>query len=246
MAQHEFLPLCDVLFNIISLAAYFCDIVFDVVMGYALFVQGDYIWFIVIIVLVIFSSIVEQIISVKWYLQVLKTKSTKETKEENVDSKCVINYCHSGLVVLLHVTQLGVFWRYFKLFVPVDLRYVKFEVRDLCMLRLVHAFCESMPLLLIQMYLYSENHSEKFRDLNIVSMLLSLFNVCWAFASFSKNVRMHNVHRLVLTWLGVIFQVKFLLHQPAEMIFAYSYFTNFCIYFSFFGDLELLVLVLFH
>lgn len=34
--QHEFLPLCDVLFNIISLASYFCDVVFDLAMGYAL------------------------------------------------------------------------------------------------------------------------------------------------------------------------------------------------------------------
>jgi hypothetical protein len=34
--QHEFLPLCDVLFNIISLASYFCDVVFDLAMTYAL------------------------------------------------------------------------------------------------------------------------------------------------------------------------------------------------------------------
>lgn len=34
--QHEFLPLCDVLFNIISLASYFCDVVFDLAMAYAL------------------------------------------------------------------------------------------------------------------------------------------------------------------------------------------------------------------
>lgn len=34
--QNEFLPLCDVLFNIISLASYFCDIVFDFAMVYAL------------------------------------------------------------------------------------------------------------------------------------------------------------------------------------------------------------------
>lgn len=34
--QHEFLPLCDVLFNIISLASYFCDVVFDLAMVYAL------------------------------------------------------------------------------------------------------------------------------------------------------------------------------------------------------------------
>lgn len=45
-----------------------------------------------------------------------------------------------------------------------------------------------------------------FKDLNTISAFLSLFSVCWALASFSKNVSKHNVHRLVLTWLGVIFQ----------------------------------------
>ena len=43
-------------------------------------------------------------------------------------------------------------------------------------------------------------------DLNIISMFLSLFSLCWAMASFSKNVRSKNIHKLVLTWLGVIFQ----------------------------------------
>lgn len=101
-------------------------------------------------------------------------------------------------------------FRYFKLFLPVDLRYVKFEVRDLCMLRLLHAFCESMPLLLLQSYLLwtDEGVWKHLRDLNKVAVTLSTISVCWALASFGKNVRMQNVHRLVLTWLGVIFQVN--------------------------------------
>lgn len=147
------------------------------------------------------------------------------------------------IVLALHVTQLGVLWRYAKLFVPVDLRHVKHEVRDLCMLRLVHAFCEAAPMLLLQLYVLvtlqseaqlaaalklktlghhhhhlppstalvqqtnlAEQQQKTFRDLNMVSATLSLFSVCWALASFSKNVRLQNVHRLVLTWLGVIFQ----------------------------------------
>lgn len=36
------------------------------------------------------------------------------------------------LAVGLHVFQCGVLWRYAKLFIPVDLRHVKHEVRDLC------------------------------------------------------------------------------------------------------------------
>lgn len=141
----------------------------------------------------------------------------------------------------MHGAQLGIFWRYAKLFVPVDLRFVKHEVRDLCILRLIHAFCEAVPMLLIQSYILmtlqaTEDSSignsvkiktlggqlsthlvqqstivhqyqqKTFKDLNTISAFLSLFSVCWALASFSKNVRVHNVHRLVLTWLGVIFQ----------------------------------------
>lgn len=231
MAQHEFLPLCDVLFNIISLAAYFCDIVFDVVMGYALFVHNQYEWFSVTMFFVIFSSVVQQIISTRWYLRVAKSKAVKDDKDVDIELLSVIKHPSVIFVLLLHVAQLGVFWRYFKLFIPVDLRFVKYEVRDLCMLRLVHAFCESMPLLLIQLFLYWKNHSLEFVDLNTVSILLSLFSVCWALASFSKNVRMHNVHRLVLTWLGVIFQVRYyflifslILRRIHALIFDFSFF----------------------
>lgn len=144
-------------------------------------------------------------------------------------------------VIALHGAQLGIFWRYAKLFVPVDLRFVKHEVRDLCILRLIHAFCEAAPMLLIQCYILMTLQSNEdsnigssvkfktlggqlsthlvqqstivhqyqqktFKDLNTISAFLSLFSVCWALASFSKNVRFHSIHRLVLTWLGVIFQ----------------------------------------
>lgn len=253
MAQHEFLPLCDVLFNIISLAAYFCDVVFDVVMGYALLVNKQYEWFIVTMIFVIFSSITQQIISARWYLRVVKAKATKEDKDTDTKSSLpVIKQLNVISVLLLHVAQLGVFWRYFKLFIPVDLRFVKYEVRDLCMLRLVHAFCESMPLLLMQLFLYWENYSAEFSDLNAVAISLSLFSVCWALASFSKNVRMHNVHKLVLTWLGVIFQVcvPLVLHEqlPNAAPLNGSFFGFFfpCDFFSSSGDWVLLALELFH
>lgn len=60
------------------------------------------------------------------------------------------------LIILIHIAQCGVLWRYLKLFVPVDTRYVRYEIRDLCLLRLIHAFCEAAPLLLIQVYMLLE------------------------------------------------------------------------------------------
>ncbi|XP_058065594.1 uncharacterized protein LOC131215224 [Anopheles bellator] len=273
----EFLPLCDVLFNVISLAGYFCDVVFDLVLGYALYERQKFTYFTAVIVIVSFSLIISQVVSIRWYLNKRKirnaTASTagppgsdpgtvgtdpplansleKKKKKPAAGLRGLAagrtdrsQYYGRYIVFALHVSQLGVLWRYAKLFVPVDLRHVKHEVRDLCMLRLVHAFCEAAPMLLLQLYVLVNLQSEAqlsslklkslaggghhlpsaastalvqqtslveqqqktFRDLNMVSATLSLFSVCWALASFSKNVRLRHVHRLVLTWLGVIFQ----------------------------------------
>uniref|UniRef100_A0A182FBS9 XK-related protein n=1 Tax=Anopheles albimanus TaxID=7167 RepID=A0A182FBS9_ANOAL len=272
----EFLPLCDVLFNVISLAGYFCDVVFDVVLGYALYERQKFAYFTAVIVIVSFSLVISQIVSIRWYLNKRKirnatastagppvtaddtpggTPAVNSLEKKKKKTSSDLGLAGTGtdrsaqysryIVLALHVTQLGVLWRYAKLFVPVDLRHVKHEVRDLCMLRLVHAFCEAAPMLLLQLYVLVNLQSEAqlsalklktlghhhllpagasattalvqqtnlveqqqktFRDLNMVSATLSLFSVCWALASFSKNVRLQNVHRLVLTWLGVIFQ----------------------------------------
>ncbi|CAL4067788.1 unnamed protein product [Meganyctiphanes norvegica] len=193
MAQ-EFLPLCDVLFNIISLASYFCDVVFDAVTIYTLYANQQLLWCTLSLTTVLVSLFTCQILSLRWYLSSIKKYQGKKD-------------CDLSLMILLHIFQGGVLWRYFKLFIPVDLRYVKHEVRDLCMLRLIHAFCEAAPMLLIQLYLiWLKPSYADITDLNIVSTAMSLYSVCWALASFNKNVRRQNVHRLVLTWLGVIFQ----------------------------------------
>lgn len=57
----EFLPLCDVLFNVISMAGYFCDVVFDIVLGYALFERECYAYFAIVITLVMLSLIISQV-----------------------------------------------------------------------------------------------------------------------------------------------------------------------------------------
>lgn len=184
-----------------------------------------------------------QVVSLKWYLRrrALNKPATPTNQDTSIELSTSLTASKIGKysVIGLHGAQLGIFWRYAKLFVPVDLRFVKHEVRDLCILRLIHAFCEAVPMLLIQSYILmtleaTEDSSignsvkiktlggqlsthlvqqstivhqyqqKTFKDLNTISAFLSLFSVCWALASFSKNVRVHNVHRLVLTWLGVI------------------------------------------
>ena len=112
VSSQEFLPICDVLFNIISLAAYFCNVVFDFVLVYTLYEGGLYVWFSVTLTCIITSLLLCQTCSLWWYL------SRKDTR----------NRLDVGIVVVLHVLQLGVLWRYFKLFIPVDINLVKHDV----------------------------------------------------------------------------------------------------------------------
>ncbi|KAA0199234.1 hypothetical protein HAZT_HAZT000110 [Hyalella azteca] len=188
----EFLPLCDVLFNIISLASYFCDVVFDCVTVYTLYDNRAPQWFYASLACVLGSLLLCQVCSLTWHLD-----SSRRGKRLS-----------SWLLALQHLFLGGVLVRYFLLFLPVDLRHVKHEVRDLCVLRMLHGFCQAAPMLLLQLFLiWQKPSASEMTDLNIVSTALSLFSVCWALASFNKNVRSHNVHRLVLTWLGVICQL---------------------------------------
>lgn len=174
--------------------------------------------------------------SIKWYLWgprgKLRTKSSQDDKsqEKQKDIKKP-SKVKLSCVFLIHTIQTGVLWRYFKLFIPVKLAFVKHEVRELCVLRLIHGFCEAAPMLLLQVYLLAVNlwttqervndvnndrikstdqddERAKFTKLAVISASLSLWSVCWGVASFSKGAaRLRNLERLVLTWLGVLAQL---------------------------------------
>lgn len=116
-------------------------------------------------------------------------------------------------------------------------------MRELCVLRLIHAFCEAAPMLLLQLYLLSVGikdkpdedtlsalseikgttiiENDKLAELTAVSAGLSLWSVCWAVASFSKGAaRLRNLERLVLTWLGVLAQLAWRLGTVSARVGA--------------------------
>lgn len=105
MARYEFLPLCDVLFNVISLAAYFCDIVFDVVMGYALYSHGRYVPFCLTVLFVGASATVEQTMSLRWYL------AGRAGANDTGTAAAADDRLERFAVRALHFVQLGVLWR---------------------------------------------------------------------------------------------------------------------------------------
>lgn len=146
--SHEFLPICDLMFGAVSLIAYFADIVFDLII---IDKESDTNWFLPMIFLVIFSSIFSQYFSFRWYIDYENPISPstslhpgKASGKSNWSSPELIG------VVITHFFQSGILWRYFRLFVPVNLMTVKHEVGNLCMLRMIHAFLQSAPMALIQ------------------------------------------------------------------------------------------------
>lgn len=212
----EFLPLCDLLFNIISLAAYFCDVVFDSVTAYTLYLNHQFTWLGVSLFLILMTAIISQILSYRWYRRDIQEQygnSGPKSNQRCSSANHIMSHNDrwkddsSQIMIIIHLLQCGVLWRYFKLFAPVNLTTVKREVSELCILRMVHAFCQAGPMLLLQTYLVWRKPSlNMITDLNIISIFLSLFSICWALSSFNKNIRPDKIHRLVLTWFGVIFQ----------------------------------------
>ena len=54
----------------------------------------------------------------------------------------------------------------------------------------------------------------------LLSIAFSLFNVCWALASFNKNISREDVEKLVLTWIGVLFQLCWRLGTVSSRVIA--------------------------
>lgn len=137
---YELLPICDLMFGAVSLIAYFADIIFDFIIIHKM---SDTSWFLPMLFLVIISSICSQFFSFRWYIEYENTTSPARI-DSNWSSPEIIG------VLITHFFQSGIFWRYFRLFVPVNLMTVKHEVGNLCMLRMIHAFLQSAPMALIQ------------------------------------------------------------------------------------------------
>ncbi len=230
MFTMDFLPVCDLLFNLVSVTAYFCDVAFASIVAYSLLVdERDLTWFFIIFLCTTASLLFCQILSLRWFV-------AEEEKEENInnaDSKVPSSSGPSSaekartcpaswpwlVAVGVHFCMSGVLWRYARLlFLPIDMALVKREMRNLSILRMVHAFTQCLPCILAEGYLLATRGAAQSSASSVtapmasptvyrVAAALSLLNICWALASFSKHIRRRDIHRLTLTWIGVICQL---------------------------------------
>ena len=93
----DFLPICDLLFNFISVASYFCDIAFHIIVAYTFYRDfGLNYWFLVVVCATIVSLFACQTLSLKWYIE-------DEEQEDRSNAAKTFVYC-------IHLFQCGVLW----------------------------------------------------------------------------------------------------------------------------------------
>lgn len=263
----EFLPVCDLMFNLISMIMYFCENTFGIIALVALYYHAsNQLWSLIGFVFVIAANLIGQYLSFKWLFKVKleECKRKREAQEElEQEEGCdgrfynrmgtnMRNYpCTSGtwlsdsatevqlkflvsivIDALLHILCLGTIIRYIKLVIPVnDTGRVKRGARDLCMLRIIHGFVQSAPLMLLQSYMIcSQTSFGSITNLSVTSAILSLLNVCWALASFTKYTRQKFMHKFVLTWLGIISQLLWRLCTVSSRVAAL---TIYAVYYNY-------------
>ena len=246
----DFLPVCDLLFNFVSVTFYFCDIAFDILVLKECYELANFegeknaktvSTLVVPLVTVMLASLFTcQIVSLKWYFEESNKKRTKELTLKD------------WAVFGVHICQCSILWRYTKLLIkPLAIRNVKCEMRNLCILRMIHSMCQSIFFLLIQGHLVltklleakkssginvltDEENFEPMLDVHYISMSFNLINICWSLASFNKNIQRKDVEKLVLTWIGVMFQFIWRLgtlsSRCAALILYWSAYDNWILF----------------
>lgn len=263
----EFLPICDLMFNLISMIIYFCENVFDILALIALYYHvPTKIWALIGAVSLFSANFTCQYLSFRWlYKTKYENCKRKQEAQEELENEedCGRRYynrmganmrnyqCGSCswipngiaevqlsffisivLDAVSHVLCLGFLIRYIKLVIPVkDTTKVKKEARDLSMLRIIHAFMQSVPLVFLQAYMIcSQTNNPSSTSLSTISAILSLVNTCWALATFSKYARKKYMHKFVLTWLGIISQFLWRLGTVSSRMVAL---TIYAVYYNY-------------
>ncbi|XP_077592531.1 XK-related protein 9 [Stigmatopora nigra] len=187
------------LLTVIGLLFYFTDIWTDLGLSLKYLLDEDYIWSALTLSFVLAGLLVTQIFSHAWYEDDLDEALIDPRRES------VAWGASRRTLVVIHLCGFGIFSRYYHLlrssFGVVWLekdslnksekREVHFglfcHATDLSMLKLFEAFMESVPQLLLQIYII-QHHSQA-SVLQYISMIFSFFNIAWALVDYRRCLR---------------------------------------------------------
>ncbi|XP_042366608.1 XK-related protein 9 [Plectropomus leopardus] len=183
------------LLTVLGLLLYVVDIWTDVGLALRYFQGKQFVWTGLTLVFVLAGLLVTQIFSYAWYRD-----------DMNDEGKPTISGMSKGGLAVLHLFGMGVFTRYYHLlkkgfkvvWIPtnsyameekIDVHHNLFCLAtDLSMLKLFEAFLESVPQLLLQLYIVL-GLNESCSVLQYLSMAFSFFNIAWALVDYRRCLR---------------------------------------------------------
>ncbi|XP_070784488.1 XK-related protein 9 [Enoplosus armatus] len=185
--------------TIVGLFLYVVDIWTDIGLALKYFQEKHFVWAGLTLMFVLAGLLVTQMFSHAWY------RDDMNDVLMNPEGKAAISGMSKGGLAVLHLFGVGIFARYyhllkqgFKVVWTTTNSYTVDERRDvhhmlfclatdLSMLKLFEAFLESVPQLLLQLYIVL-GHNEC-SAMQYLSMVFSFFNIAWALVDYRRCLR---------------------------------------------------------
>ena len=139
--------------------------------------------------------------------------------------------CRSFGIAVLHILQLGFFWRHISLFREEDPTWKAKDLADLSLLQMLHTFTSMLPLLLIQSFMIL--HYDVTDGMSLATTTLTFAASCWYIASFRRHHHGGSIEDIVITWPGTIFRLLWRAGELLSRIISLTVFTSIYYYWLF-------------
>ncbi|XP_067135152.1 XK-related protein 6-like [Centruroides vittatus] len=215
--------------GLLSIGTFLFDTGMDGVVAYRHYTKGDIKYFILTVVFIVVPALTMTCFSIWMYKQ-----DVERLKECN-NSPSRLRQC---IRIVLHVLQLGPLLRYIdsliygiKCWKSKDKEFYHSRMRhegcDAAFLRLLEAFMEAAPQVILQTYIIVKN---SLHDPNYIltvktegfSILTSLISLPWALASYHRFSRFCLPHKQNILWKGTIVQLLWHFFTISSRVFSLS------------------------
>ncbi|XP_051952300.1 XK-related protein 6-like [Xyrauchen texanus] len=247
----------DCLWIVLALLVFFWDVGTDLWLAIDYYTKQDYLWFGLTLFFVLVPSVLVQILSFRWFMQDctggglgsvegLRSRMATGCPGTRVygREKC----CRLSVWVwqtLIHILQMGQVWRYIRtMYLGIQSRKQKenqrrfywammYEYADVNMLRLLEAFLESAPQLVLQLcIMIQKNRAE---TLQCVSAVTSLLSLSWVLASYHKLLRDSRDDQKSMSYRGALVHLMWRLFTISSRALSFALFASvFHLYFGIF------------
>ncbi|KAJ8010902.1 hypothetical protein DPEC_G00079980, partial [Dallia pectoralis] len=181
--------------TIVGLGLYLVDILSDLIVAVNYFREGHLVWSGLTVLFVVVGSLTTQIFSYAWYRDDMSSTQGDPGEQQSISGM------RTGGLIQVHVTQMGMFTRYYQLLMlgykvlwskpasPIrDSQEIHLHLfghaADLSMLKLFETFLESCPQLLLQFYIMlGHGHCSIWQ---CISVACSLVNIAWTVVDYRR------------------------------------------------------------